>query len=86
MYNFGIDNIMIIIEKNCEKLILIMFFNTSSLPLKNSRDNMIEEKAINQMYQSNHLIFIYIDNIYKIENSIKKEIEYIIAKGKIGIW
>jgi hypothetical protein len=62
----------------------MLSLNISYFQLKNSKIKIIQAKDAIQIYHNNHFIFIKVDVIYNRENSIKKEIEYIIASGNIG--
>ena len=68
------------------RFIQIESFNISVFQLKNSNIRSIQENIIIQIYQRSDFKWIYIDNIYNIENNIKNKTEYIIDSGKIGTW
>lgn len=58
----------------------------SYFQLKNSNIKNSEDIPINQTYQINHFIWIYIELIYVAENKMKNSIEYTIGRGNIGTW
>ena len=78
------EKISIAIAQIWDRFKYIVSLKIPYFQLKNSSINTMQAKSASHKYHNIFLNFIYIDNMYKEENTKKKTIEYTIGRGKTG--